>query len=77
MNFAEQTDFRRELHRRILQAVKEYEEQTDWKVKSISYEPGVPHVATEVTEARETEITSDASPRSGARSGSVTDTGGS
>lgn len=66
---AEQTDFRRELHKRILQAVMEYERQTDWKVKSISYEPGVPHIATEVTEGRETEITSDRSPRSGARSG--------
>ena len=74
MNFAGQTTFREELHKTILEAVKEYEQQTGWHVKSITYEPGVPHVATEVTEAGNIEITSAASPRSRTRFGSVTDT---
>jgi hypothetical protein len=67
MNFSEQTDARRELHKRILQAVNEYEQQTGWQVKGITYEPDTHHLATEVTEAGEVEITSAASPRSGTR----------
>jgi hypothetical protein len=71
MNFAEQTDLRRELHKRILESVKEYEQQTGWQVKSIKYEPGMPHVATEVTEAGEIEITGATSPRSGTRASRI------
>jgi hypothetical protein len=71
MNFAEQTDFRRELHKRILEAVEEYEQQTGWQVKSIKYEPGMPHVATEVTEAGGIEISRATSPRSGTRASHI------
>jgi hypothetical protein len=67
MLFAEQTEFRLKLHQSILQAVKEYEQQTGWKVKGIDYTPGIPELATRVTEGNSVEIDSTTSPRSRTR----------
>lgn len=71
MSFAEQTEFRLDLHKRILQAIKEYEQQTGWKVKGMNYTPGISEIATEVIQGDGVEITSITSPRSGTRASRI------
>jgi hypothetical protein len=51
MTFNQQTRLRQDLHAKILEAVRQYEGVTGWKVTKIDYRPGVQEITTEVTEA--------------------------
>ena len=51
MTFDQQTRLRQDLHAKILDAVRQYEDVTGWKVTKIDYRPGVEEITTEVTEA--------------------------